>query len=406
MSFGVYVHIPFCAHRCDYCDFATWTDRSHLMESYAKACIADIRRHFNTGEFPAASTVFFGGGTPSLVPAEQLCEILDAIPRAANAEVTVECNPESAEIEKLRAYRDAGVTRLSFGMQSAAPKVLATLGRRHQPDQLNTAVHNARDLGFSHINVDLIYGTAGESMADWEYSLKSAIELPVDHVSAYALTIEQGTPLARRIASGTANSPNDDDQAEKYELADAVLSAVGFEWYEISNWARPDGQCKHNVGYWRQDEYLGIGCAAHGHTDGTRWWNVRTPDRYIQGISENRSVQAGTETLDPVRREGERFALELRTSAGVLLTPSPVKSHWSLASSEVSAQLIDQCDFAFGLHSGKRKLVANELEELGLVRVEEGEIEGIRVFLTLEGRRLANEVTIRLLNGAELQAIA
>jgi oxygen-independent coproporphyrinogen-3 oxidase len=357
VTFGVYVHIPFCAHRCDYCDFATWTDRAHLIDAYVDACVADIASH----DAPPATSVFFGGGTPSLLPAEQLVRILDAIDCGPKAEVTVECNPDSVDLDKLRAYNAAGVNRLSFGVQSFVPHVLRGLGRTHNPENVTRAIEFARAASIERISVDLIYGTAGESIEDWRVSVQAALALGVDHVSAYALTVEPGTPLGRAVAAGLAQAPDDDDQAEKYALADELLTAAGFEWYEISNWARPGEACRHNLCYWHGDDYLAIGCAAHGYTAGERWWNVRTPDRYIEAIKNGESPIAGRERLEPAARAEEAFALALRTSTGAHPTPAMLAT--------VSA-----------------------LAEQGLLQRDDG-----RIVLTRSGRLLASDLTARLL---------
>ena len=358
MGFGVYVHVPFCARRCDYCDFATWTDRHHLMEAYAAACVTDLRRRTDAQPVPPATSVFFGGGTPSLLPAELLLSILDAVPRAADAEVTVECNPDTVTPELVAAYRAGGVNRLSFGVQSMAPHVLAALGRTHDPAGVERAVGAARAAGFDNFNLDLIYGAAGETTADWRATLDAALAFDPPHVSAYALTVEPGTPLARRIGAGEIPAPDDDDQAEKYLAADAALSAAGRPWYEISNWARPGRECRHNLLYWAQGEYLGVGCAAHGHTPvGRRWWNVRTPDRYIGLVEEGASAEAGHETLEGPDREAEAAMLALRTRHGVPSGPA-----------------------------------AGGLVADGLAERRAG-----RIVLTPAGRLLANEATTRLL---------
>jgi len=357
-AFGVYVHVPFCARRCDYCDFATWTDRHHLMEAYAAACVTDLRRRTDAQPVPPATSVFFGGGTPSLLPAELLLSILDAVPRAADAEVTVECNPDTVTPELVAAYRAGGVNRLSFGVQSMAPHVLAALGRTHDPAGVERAVGAARAAGFDNFNLDLIYGAAGETTADWRATLDAALAFDPPHVSAYALTVEPGTPLARRIGAGEIPAPDDDDQAEKYLAADAALSAAGRPWYEISNWARPGRECRHNLLYWAQGEYLGVGCAAHGHTPvGRRWWNVRTPDRYIGLVEEGASAEAGHETLEGPDREAEAAMLALRTRHGVPSGPA-----------------------------------AGGLVADGLAERRAG-----RIVLTPAGRLLANEATTRLL---------
>ena len=357
-GFGVYVHVPFCARRCDYCDFATWTDRHHLMAAYAAACVTDLRRRSDAGPVPTATSVFFGGGTPSLLPAELLVGILAAIRRTGDAEVTVECNPDTVTPELLAAYRAGGVNRLSFGVQSMVPPVLASLGRTHDPAGVERAVDGARAAGFDNFNVDLIYGAAGESAADWEATLAAALALDPPHVSAYALTVEPGTPLARRIGAGEVAAPDDDDQAARYVAADGALTAAGRPWYEISNWARPGRECRHNLLYWAQGEYLGVGCAAHGHTPvGRRWWNVRTPDRYIALVDQGAPVEAGHEVLDGPARRDEATMLALRTRHGVPADPAA------------------------------EALVADGLATR----------HGSRIVLTPTGRLLANEATARLL---------
>jgi putative oxygen-independent coproporphyrinogen III oxidase len=378
-EFGVYVHIPFCASRCDYCDFATWTDRAHLVDAYVDACVRDLRARDRTGGgLRAATSVFFGGGTPSLLPADRLAAVLAAIPRADGAEVTVECNPDSVDPGKLATYRSAGVTRLSFGVQSMRAPVLAALGRTHDPANVARAVGWARAAGFRSFNLDLIFGTPGETVDDWRTTLDAVLALDPPHVSAYALTVEPATPLGRRVAAG-GPAPDDDDQATKYELADERLGAAGFEWYEVSNWARPGHECRHNLLYWAQGEYLGIGCAAHGHTVprsggvARRWWNVRTPERYVKRVGAGRSPEAGGELLDgPVRRE-EALALALRTRRGA---PVPAGAAGTVA----------------------------ELAAAGLLEVGPGPggsgaagPEGRRMVLTRPGRLLGGEVTARLL---------
>jgi putative oxygen-independent coproporphyrinogen III oxidase len=357
--FGVYVHIPFCASRCDYCDFATWTDRDHLVDSYVAACVADLQRRNRDG-LPAATSVFFGGGTPSLIAGDQLARILDAIDRSEDAEVTVECNPDSVDAAKLARYRAAGVNRLSFGVQSMVPRVLSALGRTHDPGNVERSVALARDAGFTRLNLDLIYGTPGETPDDWQRSLDGVLALGADHVSAYALTVEPATALGRQVAAG-APAPDDDLQADAYTRTDAVLTAAGLEWYEVSNWARPGEECRHNELYWNGGEYLAIGCAAHGHTDGQRWWNVRTPERYIAAVEGGAVAVAGSEILDPATRAEEAFSLALRTRAGAV-------------PDERAAVTVD------------------ELEAQGLL-----EVTGDRIVLTVRGRLLASDLTARLL---------
>ncbi len=360
MAFGVYVHIPFCATRCDYCDFATWTDRDALIDDYVDACIADVRRHVAAGDAPPATSVFFGGGTPSLLAADRLVAILEEIPRAPDAEVTVECNPDSVDGDKLAAYHAAGVNRCSFGVQSMQPHVLAALGRTHDPANVRRAVELARGVGFTTFNLDLIYGTPGESVDDWRATLAATLDLEPPHLSAYALTVEPATALGRNVASG-APAPDDDDQATKYEIADAVLGAVGLPWYEVSNWSRPGHECRHNLLHWSSGDYLPIGCAAHGHRAGRRWWNVRTPERYLAAIAAGTDPTGGSEDLDDDARAEEQLTLALRTSAGAALPA--------------------------GMHEEADHLIAAGL----LVREED------RVVLTRRGRLLATDVTARLL---------
>jgi putative oxygen-independent coproporphyrinogen III oxidase len=362
-DFGVYVHIPFCTHRCDYCDFATWTDRAHLVDAYVDACVTDLTRRAGTS--PPATSVFFGGGTPSLLTPAQLGRILAAIARTSDAEVSVECNPDTVDTDKLAGYRAAGANRLSFGVQSMRTHVLAALGRTHDPEKVARAIEAARATGFDNVNVDLIYGAAGESLADWTTTIEGALALGVEHMSAYALTIEPGTPLGQRVAAGLAPAPDDDDQADKYARVDDLLTAAGFEWYEISNWARPGRACRHNRCYWTQGEYLAIGGAAHGHTAGRRWWNVRTPDRYIERITSGESPEGGSETLDETGRDHERFVLALRTAAGAVPLP------------------------------GTERTVA-DLSAAGLLQRRDA-----HVVLTRSGRLLANEVTARMLAAAD-----
>jgi oxygen-independent coproporphyrinogen-3 oxidase len=363
----VYVHVPFCAQRCDYCDFATWTDRAHLIDDYVDACVADLHRRAPR----AATSVFFGGGTPSLIPATKLARVVDAIARADGCEVTVECNPDTVDAAKLECYRAHGVNRLSFGMQSSRAHVLAALGRTHDRDNVARAISMARAAGFARVNLDLIYGTPGESLDDWRRTLDDALALEPDHVSAYALTVEPATPLGARVAAGTSAAPDDDDQADKYAIADERLRAAGFEWYEISNWARPGQECRHNLLYWTGGDYLAIGCAAHGSTNGRRWWTVRTPERYIERVARGEDPEIGAETLDPGARAEEAFGLALRLRAGAPLAPAALPAARDLA----GGGLLDPA----------------ALPE--------------RAVLTRPGRLMANDVTTRLLLAAAATAV-
>jgi putative oxygen-independent coproporphyrinogen III oxidase len=356
-AFGVYVHVPFCRERCDYCAFATYTDRDHLMERYADACVLELQRAFRAADLPLPTSVFFGGGTPSRLHPDTLGRILEAIPRAPGAEVTVECNPEDADDAHLGAYRHAGVTRVSFGLQSTHEHVLAGLGRRLVPDAAERVSSAVAAAGFATWNLDLIFGAAAESDADWVATLERVLALahPPPHLSAYGLTVEPGTPLAR----DAARQPDDDAEARRYELADALLGSAGYTWEEISNWARPGHECRHNHLYWQQGNYVGIGSAAHSHRDGVRWWNVRTPDRYVDAMVEGRSPEAGREELTGRQREFEALMLALRTRRGI---------PWDA---------VRDPDHLVGL-------VARE---------------GNRAVLTVRGRLLANEVSARIGSG-------
>ena len=262
---------------------------------------------------PPATSIFVGGGTPSMVPAEQLAAVIAAIPVHPGAEVTVECNPDDVTVDLLRTYADAGVDRVSIGVQSMVGHVLGALGRRHARGNVEQAVAAVHAAGLRSFNLDVIYGGAGETPADWAATLHDIVALDPPHVSAYALTIEPGTPLAEQ----PDRHPDDDDQADKYELADTVLGAAGLGNYEISNWARPGHECRHNILYWRQQDYRGFGCAAHSHASGRRWWNVRTPDRYIDLVAAGAPTEAAGETLDDATRRFERLELQLRMADGV-----------------------------------------------------------------------------------------
>ena len=351
MAFGVYLHVPFCRHRCDYCAFATWTDKAHLVERYMAACRQQLVE--SVDELPPVTSLFVGGGTPTLVDPHLLVGVLSAVPLAPDAEVTIECNPDDLTRERAQVYASGGVTRLSIGVQSMVPEVLATLGREHDPANVRRAVDAARHAGLA-FNIDLVYGARGETIEQWSATLDATIALDPDHVSAYALTVEAGTPLA----ADPARHPDDDTQADQYQLATERLSAAGYEWYEISNWARPGHECRHNKLYWSEGEYLAVGCAAHGHLAGRRYWNYWTPERYVAAIEERRSPEAGSEELDAEQRRVEGLQLAIRTKDGV-------------PGSEVSDEVV--------------------VELVGLV-----ERRADRVVLTPQGRLLANEVAIRL----------
>ena len=353
VPFGVYVHIPFCASRCDYCAFATWTDRHHLIDDYVEACVTHIHRE--RLKTPMATSVFFGGGTPSLIPAESLARILGAITVADGAEITVECNPDTVTSELAQTYVEAGVNRISLGVQSMVPSVLATLGRTHNPANVAASALMFRAAGITDLNLDLIYGSVGETLNEWGETLDAALALQPTHISAYGLTVEAGTPLA----SDESRHPDDDDQADKYLMAEQRLTDCGMANYEVSNWSLPGHESQHNQLYWRQHEYAAIGCAAHGHRDGVRYWNVRTPDRYIAMVAAGDSPEGGREELDAETRHLEGLQLALRMRGGVPIDSLPA--------------IVD----------------APELG--GLISIVDG-----RAMLTVHGRLLANEVALRL----------
>ncbi|NEM07968.1 radical SAM family heme chaperone HemW [Geodermatophilus normandii] len=329
--FGLYVHVPFCATRCGYCDFNTYTSdelgRGANRAEYAGTAIAELSRAARVlgPDLPTVSTVFVGGGTPTLLPAEDLAAVLAAVrqlfPVAPDVEVTTEANPESVTPASLATLRAAGFTRLSLGMQSAAEHVLAVLDRRHTPGRAAQAAREAAAAGFEHVNLDLIYGTPGETDADWAASLDAVLAAPVDHVSAYALIVEDGTRLARRITRGELPMPDDDVLADRYVQADATLRGAGFDWYEVSNWARGDAaRCRHNELYWANANWWGIGPGAHSHVGGVRWWNVKHPAAYAGRLAAGESPVADREVLDDADRALETVMLGLRLRDGLPLT--------------------------------------------------------------------------------------
>jgi len=360
--FGVYVHVPFCASRCGYCDFNTYVGMS--TDGFADAVLAEwrlARRALGGAPPPPAATVFFGGGTPTLLPLAHLARLLQAIPREDGAEVTIEANPETVDLETLRALAAAGFTRISLGMQSAAPHVLATLERTHTPSRATAAARLARAAGFERVSLDLIYGTPGESDDDWARSLTAAIDAGVDHVSAYALTVEPGTRLHVQVVRGDVPAPDDDVAARRYRRADAALAAAGLHWYEISNWGAP---CAHNLGYWRSHDWWGLGPGAHSHVGGVRWWNVLHPRSYARRTTAGRSPAAGRERLTPEQRGIERTMLRIRLAGGLELERHQAAAARALA----AAGLLDDAAL-----------------EQGIAR------------LTLDGRLMADRVARRLL---------
>ena len=352
-GYGVYLHIPFCRHRCDYCAFATFTDRDHIIEKYLDSLSTEISRAAQSG-MPTATSIFVGGGTPTRVPPESLMRVLEGIPTTGDAEVTIECNPDDITSDMLRVFRDGGVNRLSFGVQSMQRHVLRSLGRTHDPENVQRSVELARQIGFADINLDIIYGVHGESVKDWAATVASVVDLQPTHVSAYGLTVEGGTPLA----DDPSRHPDDDVQAEMYEFVDDLLTAAGMENYEVSNWSQAGRECQHNRLYWFQGNYAGFGSAAHAHHDGRRSWNVRTPDRFIELIDSGQSSESSSEELDVDAQRIEGLQLALRMREGV-----PVDS-FSVSDLELMSEL---------------------------VRVNNGQVT-----LTRAGRLMANEVALRL----------
>jgi oxygen-independent coproporphyrinogen-3 oxidase len=376
--FGVYVHVPFCRVRCGYCDFNTYTAdeiRGVKQSDYAGQALAEVVQARQvlaaTGATARpASTVFFGGGTPTLLPVADLASLLagirDTWGLTPDAEVTTEANPDSVDEASLAALAEAGFTRVSFGMQSAVPHVLATLERTHDPARIPQVVAWARAAGLQ-VSLDLIYGTPGESSADWQASLDLALAQHPDHLSAYALIVETGTKLARQISRGEVPAPDDDLAADLYEQADATLSAAGYDWYEVSNWATaPEYRSRHNLAYWTGEDWWGVGPGAHSHVGGVRWWNVKHPAAYAERIAAGVSPAAGRETLDAETRRVEAVLLRSRLADGLPIS-----------------ELAEGRDAVAGL-------------------IADGLIEGRaaiagRVVLTLRGRLLADAVVRRLL---------
>ncbi len=377
-SFGLYVHVPFCTVRCGYCDFNTYTadelgdQPGASRATYAEAAIAEIRlaRTVLGDRDRPVDTVFFGGGTPTLLGAADLSSILASVAAefglAPDVEVTTEANPDSVAAWDLAALREAGFTRISFGMQSAVDHVLQTLDRTHDPLRVPAVVDWSREAGFEQVSLDLIYGTPGESLADWATSLEVALGCHPDHLSAYSLIVEPGTALARRISRGELTAPDDDDLADKYLLADQRLAEAGLEWYEVSNWSRDAAsRCRHNELYWTGANWWGIGPGAHSHVGGVRWWNVKHPAAYAGRLAEKVSPAAAREVLDTETRRVERVMLELRVRDGL-----PV----------------------LALDAHGRAAVA-DLVARGLV-----ELHAERLMLTREGRLLADAVVRDLLS--------
>ncbi|HWH32546.1 MAG TPA: radical SAM family heme chaperone HemW [Egibacteraceae bacterium] len=317
---GIYLHVPFCASICHYCDFnRVLGDDPELMRRYADAMVREVERVLAArDDWPAFGSVFIGGGTPTLLR-DQLCPIVDATRPALGdgAEVTVEANPETVTAELMAQLREAGVNRVSMGAQSFAPHVLEFLGRRHSADKPLEAVEAVRAAGIERVSLDLIYGAPGESDADWEHSLRTAVDAGLDHVSAYALTVEANTPYAAMVKADPRLAPDDDVQARRMDQAARILGEAGLARYEVSNWARPGQESRHNLVYWRGGDWLGIGAGAHGHWRGRRTWQVRAPQRWVELVEAGQEPLGGEETLTPAQRREERLLMGLRIAEGV-----------------------------------------------------------------------------------------
>ena len=318
---GVYVHIPFCARRCDYCDFNTYEGQDQMHRPYVEALVSGIETFEPACEFPAATSVFFGGGTPTLLPPATLGRVLHAVRNrigiADGAEVTVEANPETVDERAFAALLDVGFNRVSIGVQSLVPHVLRGLGRTHSAARALDALTAARRAGVGDLNADLIYGSPWETDADWSKSVTGIVGAEPDHVSCYALTIEDATPLATLVRTGRVADVDPDVQADRHEFADEVLGAAGYRRYEISNWARPGYASRHNLLYWSAGNYLGFGAGAHGHVDGRRYWNVRLPRDFVERSRTKDGVEDGFEVLGPSERAGEALMLGLRLASGI-----------------------------------------------------------------------------------------
>lgn len=370
---GVYLHVPFCATRCGYCDFTTYTAEELGREApisrgtYADAVIAEIEALREAlGSRPAA-TVFLGGGTPTLLDPGRLARILDAagaaFPRDRDAEVSVEANPDSVDEAALARLREAGFTRVSFGVQSLDATALAVLERTHTPGRALQAIAEARRAGFEHVSADLIYGTPGETDDALRRSLEGVLDAGIDHLSAYSLIVERGTRLAARVRRGEIPAPDDDVMAERYAIVDAAADSAGLTWYEVSNWARPGAECRHNMGYWRGHDWVGFGPGAHSHVRGLRWWNAKNPAAYAERISRSEAPVAGFEVVDDDQQAMEAIMLGLRLREGI-------------AENSVGENRADDV----------RELIAEGLIE----RV------GTRIAITDRGRLLADAVVRRL----------
>ena len=325
MPLSFYVHIPYCIKRCGYCDFNTYTPNElqdgATLEIVSNDYIDAVLKELDAAPTNQVPTIFFGGGTPSLLPADDLGRVIAAIKvrngLSSDCEITLEANPDSVTAEKLARYIEVGFNRISFGMQSAKPHVLAALDRTHNPDNVKRAVEMARAAGFESISVDLIYGTPGESLDDWRGTVTTALSLDIDHISAYALIVESGTKLAAQIKRGDLTMPDDDLMADMYLLVDQLCQTQGLSWYELSNWSKPGHECRHNIAYWESKNWWGLGPGAHSHIDGKRFWNVKHPTAYKQKLFASESPIADSEELTPAQIAVESIMLGIRMREGL-----------------------------------------------------------------------------------------
>jgi oxygen-independent coproporphyrinogen-3 oxidase len=358
-SFGLYIHVPFCATRCGYCDFNTYTP-GELGGANPDGWLVAVRQELELAaalmpDAPTVDTVFVGGGTPSLLGASGLTGVLDAVRHSfvlsPDAEVTTESNPESTSPEFFAGIRAAGYTRVSLGMQSAAAHVLRLLDRTHSPGRAVAAAGEALAAGFQHVNLDLIYGTPGESDDDLRRSVDAVLEAGVDHLSAYALVVEDGTALARRVRRGEMAAVDDDVLAGRYELLDGMVRDAGFDWYEVSNWSRPGGECRHNLGYWGGGQWWGAGPGAHGFIGDTRFWNVKHPNAYAAQLEQGRLPIADHETLTAQDRHVEAVLLAIRLSSG-LPVGALTAGEQSRVDAVVSGGLLQRAEITVGWPAG------------------------------------------------------
>ena len=387
-SFSVYVHIPFCSRRCDYCDFATWVDKEHLIEKYIDAVINQWSYHIiNESNITSKKlrSIFFGGGTPSLINPKHIVKIIETIKNNCknnidpNCEITVESNPDHISLEQMQTYFEGGVNRISIGVQSTNQDVLDYLGREHKASGIRSSIENILDAGLTNFSCDLIYGSGNETIDIYEKSLRDILAYKPKHISAYSLGVENKTPLAISISIGEKENVNDDDLADKYELTDRVLSENGFDWYEISNWSLPGYESKHNLSYWRGIDVIGLGCAAHGFTNENRIATPRDIERYMKRFYDtnlnNKKIQELFTIIHPVEtisKKMENFALKLRTRSGVAWQKNEF--------SDVLKMLIEN---GFCQYDNEKSII----------------------YLTLKGRLMAHSITIELYESYEMNQV-